>query len=114
MSCACRSDSTSIASLLDDKSHYEDTRQRYKAYEIETPWDWVGEDQAAKLEALEEDGELHPGVVAKMIPGASVALGYDLLYDDEYDDTYDSHNVGAVDDATDEQFTIKRSERSSL
>ena len=33
--------------------------------------------------------------------------GLDTMYEDEYDDTYDSQNVGAADDATDEEFVVK-------
>ena len=65
---------------MNDKSHLKYTRDKYDAFMIETEEDYVSEEQ-----------------------------GYDLMYNDEYDDTYDSHNVGAADDATDEQFIVKRS-----
>lgn len=79
--------------LLDDKSHLETTRGRYRAYEVETPLDYASEDSAWQLATD---------------AGGMVGEGFDVMYDDEYDDTYDSHNVGAADDATDEQYTVKR------
>lgn len=83
--------------MLGDKAHLEGTRDRYAVYKIETRSDYISEEQASRME---EDGE--EGF-------ASGGVGYDLMYEDEYDDTYDSQNVGAADDATDEQFIVKRS-----
>lgn len=82
--------------MLGDKAHFESTRERYDAYVIETKWDYISEEQASKLE-IEGGEEIAPG-----------SVGFDFMYEDEYDDTYDSHNVGADDDATDEQFIVKR------
>ena len=95
---------------MDDKSHLERTRERYKAYEIETPWDYISEEQAGVIENLEEEEQLD--VLVAMAP--QVWGSFDKLYDDEYDDTYDSHNVGASDDATDELFAVKRSVKLTL
>ena len=102
-SCVCvfRFDTSSVASVLSDKSHLEGTRERYRAYQIQTPsWDYLSEEQAATLGA-----ESGMGMANGML-GAEP--GFEMLYDDEYDDTYDSQNVGAADDATDEQFVVKR------
>lgn len=90
-----------MATVLDDKSHLKGTRERYKAYEIETPWDYISEEKAGELEAC---GDTEAAVSAAF-PGRT---GFDLMYDDDYDDTYDSQNVGAADDATDETFTVRR------
>ena len=88
-----------MSSLLDDKSHLSLTRDKYKSYEVETPWvGYVSEERALQL-------EMEGGVVARMGMGIEI---YDP-YNDEYDDTYDSQNVGAADnDSADELFTIKR------
>ena len=77
---------------MDDKSHLSSTREKYKAFEIETPWSYVSEDQAAQLES-----------------DMGMGIGTFDLYNDEYDDTYDSQNVGAADnDSADEMFSVKR------
>ncbi len=55
------------------------------------------ENQVCNLDEGEGCGDLYP-----QIPG------FDIMYEDEYDDTYDSQNIGAADDATDEQFAVKR------
>ncbi len=96
-----RFDSEGVATVLDDKSHLKATRERYRVYEIETPWDYVSEEKAGELEACGDTD----AAVSATFPGKST---FDLLYDDEYDDTYDSQNVGAADDATDEMFTVRR------
>ena len=83
--------------MLDDKSHLLETRDRYAGFQIETKYGYVSEDQACRLEMDEDCGERTPYVP-----------GLDIMYEDEYDDTYDSQNVGAADDATDEQFVVKR------
>ena len=89
-----------MSSVLDDKSHLVATRDRYKEYAVETPWDYASENDAFRLEA-DDMGVATGGV-------GVVGAGFDTMYDDEYDDTYDSHNVGAPDDATDEQYTVSR------
>ena len=92
--------------MLDDKSHLDQNRARYKPYELETPWDYISEEQAAQVEA----GCGVVGVTRHPVGGVlGVGLEvYDLMYEDEYDDTYDSQNVGAQDDATDEEFVVRR------
>lgn len=95
-----RFDPVSAGSLLDDKSHLEGTRERYRAFEVETPWDYTSEELAARAE-FEGEG-------SSLIVVPQVMAGFDALYNDEYDDTYDSHSVGAADDSTDEQFTVQR------
>ena len=87
-----------MSSLLDDKTHLSSTRDKYRSYEVETPWmGYVSEERALQLEA--------EGGVAGMGMGIEM---YDP-YNDEYDDTYDSQNVGAADnDSADELFTVKR------
>ena len=92
-----RYDPTTVSSLLDDKSHLLSTREKYKAFEIETPWSYVSEDQALQLQT-------EGGV-------ADIGIGNEIFdpYNDEYDDTYDSQNVGAADnDSADELFTVRR------
>lgn len=83
-----------MVTLLDDKSHLDDgSRARYLAYEVETPLDYTSQE----------------GAWQQTMDGVGVAgAGFDVMYDDEYDDTYDSQNVGAADDATDEQYTVRR------
>lgn len=93
-----RFDPDSVASVLDDKSHLLETRDRYSGYQIETRYDYVSEEQACRMEMEGECGE----ELTPYVPGL------DIMYEDEYDDTYDSQNVGAADDATDEQFVVKR------
>ena len=86
-----------MSSLLDDKSHLSSTRDKYKAFEVETPWSYISEDQAFQLQTV-------GGV-------ADIGMGNQIFdpYNDEYDDTYDSLNVGAADnDSADEMFTVKR------
>ena len=96
-----RFDSGGVASVLDDKSHLQGTRDRYRAYEVETPWDYISEEKAGELESC---GNME-AVMEELHPGRAE---FDLMYDDEYDDTYDSHNVGAADDANDELFVVQR------
>ena len=91
----CRFDSISTGSVLNDKTHLEGTRERYDAYKIETEGDYISEEQLSKM--------LEDGFASRV-----VGYGYNLMYEDKYDDTYDSRNVGAADDATDEQFIVKR------
>lgn len=97
-----RFDPPSVSSVLDDKTHLAATRDRYREYEVETPWDYASENDTWQLAA--GDGDV--GVATR--EAGVVKTEFDVMYDDEYDDTYDSHNVGAADDATDEQFTVSR------
>ena len=91
-----RYDRTTVSSVLDDKSHLSSTRDKYRAYEVETPWmGYVSEEKAQQLQ----------------MEGGVTGMGIEIFdpYNDEYDDTYDSQNVGAADnDSADEIFTIKR------
>ena len=84
-----------MASVLDDKSHLQETRGRYAEYQVEMDCDYAGEEGSVNVGGVCGDLDMH-------VPG------FDIMYEDEYDDTYDSHNVGAADDATDEQFAVKR------
>ena len=94
-----RYDRITVSSLLDDKSHLSTTREKYKSYEVKTPWvGYISEERALQL-------QVEGGVAAGM--GIGIQM-YDP-YNDEYDDTYDSQNVGAADnDSADELFTVKR------
>jgi len=85
-----------VASVLDDKSHLLETREKYAEYQVEVSYDYyTGDDGGVNAGGVCGDMAMH-------VPGL------DIMYEDEYDDTYDSHNVGAADDATDEQFVVKR------
>ena len=41
-----------MSSLLDDKTHLSSTRDKYRSYEVETPWmGYVSKERALQLEA---------------------------------------------------------------
>uniref|UniRef100_A0A4W3HI81 Activating signal cointegrator 1 complex subunit 2 n=1 Tax=Callorhinchus milii TaxID=7868 RepID=A0A4W3HI81_CALMI len=67
--------------LLDDKSHIEEQKERYKAYSI-----------VVEEVLVEQDG----------------AHFYGDNYDDEYDDTYDVNQVGANDIDSDDELISRR------
>ncbi len=79
-----RFDPTSSSTILNDKTHLEETRDTYQQYDVETNWTY------------EESGER-----------GNDRYEFDQ-YSDEYDDTYDSHVVGAPDNSTEDLFSVKR------